>query len=196
MTLKGSIPWNKGKTNVYSAETLKRKSISATGHKHTEETKRKLSEFQKGKPSWNKGKGWSKEVKEKFRLAKLGKRLTEEHKKKISVKLKGKNNWSGGENNWHWQGGISYSGYSVEWNNTLKRSIRERDHYTCKVCSSQQGDVAFSVHHIDYNKKNCNPDNLITLCNSCHIKTNGHREYWKNYFSWERYLAKQADMTK
>lgn len=38
------------------------------------------------------------------------------------------------------------------------------------------------VHHIDYNKFNCNPENLITLCKSCHVKTNHNRNYWINYF--------------
>lgn len=39
------------------------------------------------------------------------------------------------------------------------------------------------VHHIDYNKLNCNPNNLITLCKSCHMKTNFNREYWLDYFN-------------
>ena len=40
------------------------------------------------------------------------------------------------------------------------------------------------IHHIDYDKKNNNPENLITLCNSCHTKTNiKNRDYWKNYYS-------------
>ena len=29
-----------------------------------------------------------------------------------------------------------------------------------------------SVHHVDYNKQNSVPDNLISLCRGCHIKTN------------------------
>lgn len=37
-------------------------------------------------------------------------------------------------------------------------------------------------NHIDYDKKNCNSDNLITLCRVCHIKTNFNRSYWINYF--------------
>lgn len=37
-------------------------------------------------------------------------------------------------------------------------------------------------NHIDYNKKNCNPKNLITLCRKCHSKTNSNRDYWINYF--------------
>lgn len=78
-----------------------------------------------------------------------------------------------------WRGGISYEPYMIDWNETLKRSIRERDHYVCKICSCN----GWVVHHIDYNKKNCNPNNLITLCKSCHQKTNFNRNYWLNYFN-------------
>ena len=70
----------------------------------------------------------------------------------------------------------------VDWTRTLRISIRERDHYTCRLCGEEQGDITYSVHHKDYNKNNCNPDNLITLCNSCHSKTNTNREYWIEYF--------------
>jgi len=37
-------------------------------------------------------------------------------------------------------------------------------------------------NHIDYNKKNNNPDNLITLCRKCYSKTNNNQIYWKDYF--------------
>jgi len=33
-----------------------------------------------------------------------------------------------------------------------------------------------------WNKKNSKEDNLISLCASCHCKTNSNREYWTNYF--------------
>jgi len=87
------------------------------------------------------------------------------------------------EKNGRWNGGTSVSSYSVDWSSTLRISIRERDMYTCKICFSKQGDMALDVHHIDYNKKNCSPDNLISLCRSCHIKTNSKRDYWEKYFS-------------
>lgn len=87
-----------------------------------------------------------------------------------------------GEKHWNWQGGKSFDEYSVDWTETLKRSIRERDRYICQLCSKQQGDRAFNVHHIDYDKKNCNPYNLITLCHRCHSKTNYDREYWIDFF--------------
>lgn len=40
-----------------------------------------------------------------------------------------------------------------------------------------------SIHHIDYNKNNTNSNNLISLCNSCHSKTNYNKKYWINYFN-------------
>jgi hypothetical protein len=36
------------------------------------------------------------------------------------------------------------------------------------------------VHHIDYDKANCAKENLITLCEVCHGRTNYNRDYWKN----------------
>jgi len=91
----------------------------------------------------------------------------------------GKN--TGPQNNL-WQGGISFAPYTLDWTKTLKQSIRERDHYLCRICLSPQLNKAHHVHHIDYDKKNCNPDNLITLCNSCHAKTNTNRKYWLELF--------------
>ena len=39
-----------------------------------------------------------------------------------------------------------------------------------------------AIHHIDYNKKNNNPLNLISLCNFCNVSVNASREEWTNYF--------------
>jgi len=74
-----------------------------------------------------------------------------------------------------WLGGISDEGYPVEFNQQLKDKIKKRDNYTCQYCGNRKKLV---VHHVDYDKKNCNLKNLITLCNSCHSKTNGNRDWW------------------
>jgi 5-methylcytosine-specific restriction endonuclease McrA len=81
-----------------------------------------------------------------------------------------------------WKGGISFTPYPVDWTRTLRRSIRERDSYECQMCGAPQEDRAWDIHHIDYDKENCDPNNLITLCHACHSKTNVNREYWTNYF--------------
>jgi hypothetical protein len=90
-----------------------------------------------------------------------------------------KTRFKGGKDCPSWKGGISYEPYTEHWTKNLKKSIRRRDNYTCSICGVEP---AICVHHIDYNKKNCNPDNLITLCDSCHSKTNHRREYWLYYF--------------
>jgi len=69
---KGHTPWNKGKTGIYSEETLKTMSLSHRGQQtwlgksHTEISKIKMSEAHKGQQNW------------------LGKTHTEESKRKIS----------------------------------------------------------------------------------------------------------------
>ena len=104
---------------------------------------------------------------------------TEETKRKLSKINKGKYT---GEKHPNWQGGKSFEKYTVDWTLTLKRSIRERDKYTCQMCWKSQGDRALSIHHIDYNKKNCNPDNLISLCCKCHIILHRSKKFDKYLF--------------
>lgn len=154
------------------------------GKKIPKEIKKKLSLAHMGKLPWNKGlKGtmptpWNKGKKNEYKFPnrKKGHKLSEEHKRKIGLALKG-------EKGPAWQGGISVEPYTVDWTKTLRRSIRERDRYTCQICGEQQENRAFDVHHIDYNKKNSNPNNLITLCLICHRKTNHNRKYWIKFFS-------------
>lgn len=105
-------------------------------------------------------------------------------RKKISEALKGL--YQNKENHPCWRGGISFEPYSVEWTDTLKKSIRERDHYICQLCL---GD-GYPVHHIDYDKKNCNQNNLITLCNKCNARVNFNRERWTKYFRGFPFISK------
>jgi len=88
------------------------------------------------------------------------------------------------ELNSSWLGGKSFEPYGNKFNDELKEKIRKRDNYTCQECGYAQEELgyALSVHHIDYNKKNSILDNLVSLCKSCHQKTNFNREDWINYF--------------
>lgn len=89
-----------------------------------------------------------------------------------------------GENHHNWQGGISTLPYGPEFNSSLKNQIRERDNHTCQECHQTEDQLEYplSVHHIDYDKKNNGPENLISLCRSCHSQTNFSREDWTEYF--------------
>lgn len=82
-----------------------------------------------------------------------------------------------GDSNPQWVGGHTVV-YPLQWNRALRELIRKRDGYICRMCGGKGRDV----HHIDYNKNNCADSNLITLCHSCHSKTNTNREYWLGYF--------------
>jgi DNA-directed RNA polymerase subunit RPC12/RpoP len=83
-----------------------------------------------------------------------------------------------------WQGGKSFEPYPLGWTRTFKEQIRYRDGYKCQECGCHEVDCnsKLDVHHIDYNKENLNPKNLISLCKKCHTKTNFNRDYWFEYF--------------
>lgn len=86
-----------------------------------------------------------------------------------------------GVNHPRWLGGFNRRGYPrEEWNNTLKLSIRQRDNFKCKICGVPEEEcfTKLDIHHIDYDKNNNNPNNLIALCHSCHSKTGSKRDYW------------------
>lgn len=108
-------------------------------------------------------------------------------RKLISKKLKGKLpknlNDLHGENHWNWKGGISCEPYCEVWiDEDYKRSIKERDNYTCLNPECNKFDKKLCIHHIDYNKKNCHPLNLITLCFSCNGKANKDREWHESWY--------------
>jgi len=151
------------------SEKMKGKKRSPFSKKHREN----LSEALKGKPK-------SKDHKEKIKKARMGTKLSKITKVKQSETHKG-------EKNPNWQGGISDILYPDDWTDILRESIRQRDGYICQMCGIHQDELngfykKIDIHHIDYNKDNLNPKNLISLCRGCHLKTNYNREYWINYF--------------
>ena len=93
-------------------------------------------------------------------------------------------NFMSGKIHPNWRGGISFEPYGLEFNNELKEQIRARDNHTCQECGYTQDQLKYKlhIHHIDYNKTNNHLDNLISLCNSCHVQTNFKRENWINYY--------------
>lgn len=171
--------WNKGKAGVYSEETIKKMSLA-----------------KKGKSSWNKGKKLSEEQKQKLAASHIGKKLTKESIEK-RTRTRKENGYrhseetrlkmclsAKGERNHNWLNGKSFEPYGLEFNEDLKEVIRNRDRRKCQICEKTEleNQNKLHIHHIDYNKQNNNPNNLITLCPRCHAKTNHKREYWVDYF--------------
>lgn len=87
-----------------------------------------------------------------------------------------------GRANPNWKGGKSFEPYPTTWNFKLREAIRDRDGRVCQACGISENGERLAVHHIDYDKKNIVPDNLVALCHHCHSKTNSDREQWKHYF--------------
>ncbi len=87
------------------------------------------------------------------------------------------------QNNSNWNGGKSFEPYPLVWNEKLREIIRKRDGRECQLCNNPENGIKLTIHHIDYDKKNCDPLNLISLCHDCHVKTNFNRPYWKEYFN-------------
>lgn len=186
-----------GKGRIRSEESKRKtgigNSIALLGHKQSPETIQKRIETRRRlglKPPNRKGIPLTEEHKQNISKANKGNEnlinaltgriCSPETRKKISDAQKG-------DKSPHWKGGISYQPYPEEWNETLKNSIRQRDGYVCQECGIHQDELdgrfkKLDVHHIDYNKDNLDPKNLITLCKSCHSKTNINRDYWLNYF--------------
>ncbi len=112
------------------------------------------------------------------------------YNKENNIDHSGKNSyWYGkfGPESANWKGGVSrvLSKYCEVWLDLeYKESIRIRDNHTCQNpdCWNTCNDETLNIHHINYNKKDCRPINLITLCRSCNSRANKNRKYWEELY--------------
>lgn len=181
---------NKGKSvnkGLKKTEEHKQKIGQANkGKKRTEEQINSISESHKGQIPWNKGIPQTEETRQKISVSNMGKsrgkgkKFTEEHIQKLREASTGKT----GELASNWQGGISDNPYPQEFNKQLKNFILKRDNYICQNPNCEHKTNILDCHHIDYDKQNNSLDNFITLCDSCHMKTNGKnkRQYFTEYY--------------
>ena len=177
--------WNKG-TMKETNKIMKIISEKQKGKRKTKETIQNMSDGGKGKIL-------SEEHKQKISLSNK-ENYTEERKLKISIGNKGKivsektrKKQAGakkGKNNPNWNNGSSFEPYSPEFNKEKKQQVLERDNYKCQCPNCEHKSNKLDIHHIDYDKKNNNVENLITLCNKCHTKTTGknNRIYWIEFY--------------
>lgn len=178
--LKGRPAWNRGKPSPWAVETHKGKKLSeeeiqrrtatrlatndgvyqtARGWKHAPETIAKMTEVNRAKALKGEDNPF------------FGKKHTPESRAAMSAKL-------AREKHPQWKGGIGTLPYGPEFTEKFKRLIRERDGNACRCCGKphEEGRQAFPVHHLDRDKKNNDPINLVTLCYSCHRWADAHPE--------------------
>ena len=171
-----------GKTKIIAGSSLRRNLTTSCGCFHIEGLKsaymkKCISEANKRNGMWvgknNPGYGKvgtlnnsnKKEVRDKIALSKFG------------------------SMNPAWKGGIAHEPYcSIFFDKEFKHFITYRDHYTCQYCgitrmlSFKVFGKNLNIHHIDYNKKNCKLNNLITLCQRCNSKANHNRSFWQHLY--------------
>lgn len=91
----------------------------------------------------------------------------------------------------NWKGGISCEPYCDIWlDKDFKESIKQRDGCKCRNPDCWGTSTKLCIHHINYNKKDCSPNNLITLCVSCNSTANKDREWhtaWYQVIMYMRY---------
>lgn len=87
-----------------------------------------------------------------------------------------------GEGNANWRGGLSRLPYPYNFRE-ISRAIIRRDNWTCQNPGCDGRDARLTAHHINYDKTDCDPQNLITLCSACNSKANFGRETWQAFYS-------------
>ena len=190
------LPGHRLQGTHMSAETKHRLSVA-----HKGKPKPKISEIQKGKPGFFKGKKHSELSKKKMSVAKHGKTISEEHKLKISNTLKGRIPWNKGRNNLqfhshetrrkmslahkgskgeNWKGGISDVNkrirLSLEYR-LWRRAVFKRDNYTCQKCGAKHEKGNRSTlhpHHIKLFSEY--PDLRFEVSNGMTLCTKCHKK--------------------
>ena len=132
---------------------------ASRGRRHTEQTKRRMSEIakEKGTGKWKRTKPRSPEYRLNISKSKIG------------------------EKHWNWKGGITKERVRVWHSEEYKQwrtMVFERDNYTCQECGIKSGNgkrVVLNADHIKpwslYPELRYNINNGRTLCRECHIKT-------------------------
>lgn len=128
-----------------------------------------------GKSSWNKGKKLSPEHINKLKQSHKGKPSHWKNKKRPETV---------GENNPNWKGGITPINAKIRTSFEYKiwrRTVFERDNYTCVWCSARNGEGKTIILHADHIKPfayfpelRLAVDNGRTLCIQCHKTTDSY----------------------
>lgn len=205
-SLQGNVPWNKGKTDVYSKKALEKMSLS-----------------HKGKTTWNKGIPMKDKQKKKISIAKTGVKretFTEETRQKLRInaikqfkngmpegtrrKISGSNkgkvrseeakiNISNAQIDWDFYNKHGcfkqYYPYNNCFTKEFKDMIRARDGNKCVVTGMTSEEhkakygVSLFVHHWTYDKDVTNPFYFVTVTRAINFAAETNRGEWIGMFN-------------
>jgi 5-methylcytosine-specific restriction endonuclease McrA len=85
--------------------------------------------------------------------------------------------------------------YHPSWD-LISKAVRLKANDKCELCHADNGEnhwftgskVVLTVHHIDRDKKNNSRQNLIALCQRCHLRLDleyHHKRFGINKHYWE-----------
>jgi hypothetical protein len=183
---KGITPWNKGKKGVYSEDLIREKSLAwqgrispMKGKKHSQSSINKIKESlinlnRKGThrvitwiPRGPKGKPWS-----------LARRIAQERRNGLPYR-KSIRSIKRCDRKPLIKNGKEYS---PNWQE-IRKQIYQRDGWICQECGIHcHNKQQIQCHHINYDTSDNVFSNLITLCSSCHAKTNWRRDNWTKHY--------------
>lgn len=177
----------------HSTKTRAKMSVSHTGSRRSEKTRKRQSEVKIGEKNPMFGK--------RGELNPLYKtHLPIETRKKIShTKItfkwiptdewrKKQSDGHSGEKNHSWRGGISFEPYCYMFNKPFKKRVRAFFGHKCVECemTREENGQDLDVHHVNYNKMMCCNDVkplFVALCRSHNAVANGNRGFWEDWYT-------------
>ena len=160
------------KHKLFTAEHRRNISLAVKGVPKPSLKGKKRPQHSKFLKKW-----WSEHPEEREKARQRGQALANnpEYLQKLSILLSGKNNPN-------WKNGLSQRHYKYFYQK-LKDKIRKRDNFTCLLCGKTETELGYnlSIHHIDFNKKNYDEQNLCALCKQCNSIINFRRLKWTEY---------------
>lgn len=146
---------------------------------------------------WHLGRKMSEYQRKALLLANIGRKQSVEERKKRSDSLKGRTPslstrlavseanrnriWTTEmrQSHWNFRNGKRLP-YPSNWNE-IKLAIKRRDGFHCLLCGTTDFGSKYltpDVHHIDGDKLNSDPLNMISLCHKCHCSVERRPAEW------------------
>lgn len=187
---KGQIPWNKGKKMSYpvwnkgtkgvmkpNKTSFKKGSRGFTG-KHSDATRKKISDKKKGTPAWNKGKPAPWAIGNKYGAGKI-------------PWNKGLKGFMAGPKNSNWRGGVTSLHEKIRKSDEYKKwrdDVLRRDKWRCVKCGIVQSrKIKIIADHIKpftlFPALRFVVENGRTFCKPCDDK---YGFKWNRHLSWEK----------